>query len=228
MKKTVAFLLAAVMLWSLVSVFAEEEAKEITWQDIPWGCTRADVMKNMIENQWIQSEEDTDYSAYGSDEWAWASFVTAAGCICEWTDYELVNSLRGKGINILATKRGVKPELTIAGYPVKEKAFTFAPDGSFMTVGISLDKAKADDLIGKLESVYGESELTADRDDFYNLYFKQGENSTAVALVESNFWGDGPYLVYGKTVWEEILNMQLGEPAAEPSPAADGFDTSGL
>lgn len=227
MKKLCVFIIALVLMVGVVcSAMAYDE--EIVWQDIPWDSTKADALKIMIGNKWIQSEKDTVFSAYGSDEWAWASFITKVGGFCEWTDNKIVNLLRDKGIRILATKRGVKPELAIAGYAVKAIVFTFAPDGKLMTTGVSLGDASPDDLIQKLESVYGESELPADREDTYSLYFVKGANDTAVALVECNFWGDGPYLVYGKTTWEEILNIQLAKTTPEPLPQADSSDTSGL
>ena len=206
MKKIIALLLAAVMLLGITAAFAEGEAKEIIWQEIPWGSAKQEVLQAMIEGNWIQSEGDTIFAEYATSEWAWPSFLTEKGAVCDWVNMDIVNSLRNQGVNTLSTDRKLKFDAKIAGYNVRQIACTFAPDGALRTVGVLLDGADEDDLIRKLETVYGASE--ADKDDSYTLYFRRGENDTAVALTASNFWGDRPYLIYGKTAWSDLFTIE--------------------
>ena len=213
MKKIIALLLAATMLLGMITAFAEDEAKEITWQDIPWGSSFDGVHQIMTDKGIYNPSSTTVMQGKHANSimsgLAGAFLLENGDIEEEWYSDKYIKS----EIRHLVY---FAPEVVAGGYNVKTLIFTFSPDDKLMTIVVGIDtndfwSGPAEDLSTKLKTVYGAS-------DNENRYLKLGENNTAVTL------GSTPMatgIIYGKTNWNEVL-------PGESENVVDVTDTSGL
>ena len=210
MKKIAAFLLAMMLALGLTTAFAEEEAKEIVWQDIPWGISYQETVKLLIEKKIIDSPENLKMGDYYqlSMMGIWANFLLENG---EVDFYIFSPKYLNSGI-IVATNYSYDLSFTYGGYPVRSITLTFSPDDQLMSIAIAPKDFNYDDLTKKLTTVYGEPSI---QDPFVIL----GGNQTAIS-----FDFNTESFVYGKTTWNEILS----EPETETQAISDNVDLGGL
>ena len=224
MKKVLALLLAVLMLASIGCACEEEtadEPAEITFQDIPWGSSREDVLAWLIQTGVVASEKSC-YSGNGYD-------FTLLGNNGDWLLYQ--DRKPYKDVMKMLIPQEINAEYQIAGYSIKEMAFGFAYDGN-TTKLIAVwfypvyknDEAGREatfaDLQSKLRIVYGNGDI-----DDGERYLKLGENNTAVEL---RLMGMGyTELVYGVTNTLEIL-AECDALAGEEPVTVDSTDTNGL
>ena len=221
-------MLAVLMLASIGCAWAEGTAEEpveepvgITFQDIPWGSSREDVLAWLIQTGVVASEKSC-YLGNGYD-------FTLLGNNGDWLMYQ--DRKPYKDVMKQLIPQEINVEFQIAGYSIKEMAFGFAYDGN-TTKLIAVwfypvyenDEAGREaifaDLQSKLRIVYGDGDI-----DDGERYLKLGENNTAVEL---RLRGMGyTELVYGVTNTLEIL-AECDSLAGEESITVDSTDTNGL
>lgn len=181
MKKMMALLLAAMMVLGLTgTALAYDE--EITWQGIPWGSNVEEVIRFLMENNFIESEPNVS-SGYFAECF---TFLTEKG----------IEAIPGKDYdtdywNACASLEITPEEYKIGGYDIEDITFNFAANGdseSLISVVVrnrAWDDAARKDLTNKINRVYGNNWI--------------GANNTAICFVERGGIWDYNYLVYSKT-----------------------------
>ena len=211
MKRTIAFLMAFLVLLTASVVFAEESEEEIIWQDIPWSCNKNYVLKIMQKNKWISSaNSDTKFfSAEQASNFGmgFPAYIQAESGLNDpflgWN-----TNLVKKEINVLLTIK--KPNLSVAGYPVDKIECTFGPGEKLMTIGLLFQNqndvnATIENLITEMETAYGEMHAVNGN---YEGFIHLGGNNTAVLLTKQYaYTPKDVYLTFGKTTWNEVFGI---------------------
>lgn len=226
MKKIVSLLLVVLLLTGTVSALADE----IIWQNIPWTSTKDEVLKTVIENQWIAQSDEMKYGSAGdlSEMGAGvpAFIVRNQGLLYLWDYYKEI--MMNNDIHLLTTNIWkTAPNLTVGGYAVKALGFTFAPDHTLMTIGLPLlcpngEEETFIDLSAKLKSLYGGNEFEYQGEPRYISY---GDNETAVVL--QSYEGE-LYLAYGRMTVETALGIHVETDGEAVPVMIDSNNTSGL
>jgi len=189
--------------------FAENETKEINFLNIPWLSNETEVFEQLTELGYVSQGLIGDYTndrclflVKNDDELIWPASSNVYSDVC--FTVELGNATRGK----------------IAGYIVKNMSFTFANDGAFHLISVSVElvEAKYEDVKEKLTRVYGESEHIKTEEFAQSSIWKDGNDAAVVLYTDSE--GYDYTLMYGRTDAEQILQNCL-------SPV-DLEDVSGL
>ena len=136
MKKIIALLLAATMLLGMITAFAEDEAKEITWQDIPWGSSFDGVHQIMTDKGIYNPSSTTVMQGKHANSimsgLAGAFLLENGDIEEEWYSDKYIKS----EIRHLVY---FAPEVVAGGYNVKTLIFTFSPDDKLMTIVVGID-----------------------------------------------------------------------------------------
>ncbi len=208
MKRLIAMLLTVMLLAAMTTAFAENEAQEIVWQDIPWGSSYSETVKLLIDKKIISTPNDLMKGDYAdlSPMGVFCSFMLEDGMLDDdpWSPKYYNSHI------IVATNRSSGLSFKFGGYEVRSITLIFTPDEKLMSIMITPNGADYDDLTGKLSSVYGEPSIE-------DPFVIRGGNQTAVAYDYMN-----GAIVYGKTTWNEVL------PDTETKAPADASDLGGL
>ena len=201
------------------SVVLADTDKEITFRDIPWGTSYAEVQQILNEFDWYDMSFDI-MRHYPVEE-----------VITDDYDYYSYDFKNG-GINMTAQPFTNK-ETSVAGYTTSdiELFFAYTPVDGILT---KEDSASAlygaryefepqnlsemmSDLKGKLSSLYGEPDDQKEDTDFWGnkttiIYWK-GHNDTVVALRgmdssgdTSNLYDDELWIVYAWEKGDDLLS----------------------
>lgn len=225
MKKAFTLLVAVMMLFSIGWASAEE-AKEITFQGIPWESDFSFVTQQMLDAGFISPElpADTLPQFMGNGYGTYLFWDNSIQCVnIGPKDYPSVFSTFHLSGPFLAAEK------KIGGYGITRLDLTFAKERDttkFLTAVLTLQMENAEqgysDLAEKLTSIYGESHHYDSR-IIFDAWLDKNKSST---VFLTNWFGE-IILYYGTLNGEAILNECLIH-STQPSNTADGSDTSGL
>lgn len=200
MKRTIAFVLMVVMI-AVLSCSAL--ADEITFRNIPWGCTAAEFLKEMkVDLRVIDSSRLEYWSKWNFSGWS-SSQITEYETgfhLYEWGEDDI--NLKVAGYNVLEieahfiyseTEDGHLDRNTNAGR-FQKVSYTF----KFEDV-----ESAYQDLKEKLTKVYGEGSVENE-----SSFLWTGDNNTQVRLVWSNDPNNDYHFIsirYGKADMDEDL-----------------------
>ena len=167
---------------------------EITFQNIPWLTSETETVKQLFNLGIVREQELNEELAREGCEYI---IFDEAGIYRPYTirDYEEVC------FAVLPSPRG-----RIAGYPIKQIKLTFAYDGDYKLISVSVDMIGADydELKEKLVRVYGDGQYSRTNEGIESLMWKGDNNSGVLLYTESE--GLEFTLIYGRIDAEEILN----------------------
>lgn len=221
MKKLLGFICIIVLLFACSAL--AEEAKEYTFQNVPWGSTSEEAVQLLIDSGFLVSEAAMDEGYYGS-----------CPVLGEETKLIIYPNSHSEYDHVMLNKSysGSMIQKQIAGYDVRSIALSFGINGTETALlcaqiyfaAPNYEEGYAD-LQSKLETIYGQYEVGTYK-SFFETSVWMGENNTAIVLSKDSV-SESLFIAYGtleaRTILDECLTNYV-----VPTNNVDSSDTSGL
>ena len=178
---------------------ADSVETEIKFLNIPWLCNETIAFKQLIDNGFLRTGAESliptnDGSFYLTEDEKQHIFPTEEK---EYQDVCLSFTLNGY------------VQGNIAGYPIKNIILSFAYNGEYKLIlsKVELINAKYDDIMQKMEKVYGKGNKFETFEGIIITTWKGKDNSCVLLYNDSD--GMDFDLYYGRTDAVEILDNCL-------------------
>lgn len=196
MKAAVSIIIVFLFVFCIQICFAEGE---ITFNGIPWLTDEKTAQEILMDKGFMISGSELSFQSESR-----VYLIENEEIGYQPTSQQKYNDVC-KTISL-----GDKAKGKSAGYPIKNIQLTFAYDGYYKLIAVTVEFIGADyqTILNKLSNVYGKCETKSIEDEVIISNVWKGENNSAVQLYTESEGYDFT-LIYGRTDAVEILKKCL-------------------